>query len=105
IRRAVKKTRQFKTQQEGYQYLDSLYTLPLDGPEFAARAGMGSDSGYFSVVTTLSECPEGKAQVWQEEGWATIKGRKYGPVTRYKSVPQGLDLAPLLRGKAAAAKA
>jgi hypothetical protein len=103
-RRMARKERRFANRHEAKRlYYDGLFALAPDGPEFAARSALGASRGNFTVTTTLLECPGCKGQVWQDEA-AELDGNRWTKLDELKrstALPAGIDLAPMLRSKAA----
>jgi hypothetical protein len=107
LRRVAQKERRFADRRDASRYFNGLYALAPDSPEFAARSDLGSPRGKFKIRTTLLECPKCKGQIWKDEAWDPVPGQtntKAEELTRWKAIPAGIDMTPLLRNKAPAAK-
>jgi len=99
-RRAVRE-RHFDSADAAGEYYDNLFTIPVDSPEFAAKSNLGADTGNFRMTTTLFECPKCKEQMWRDEAavWNGQDWKHLNKLERSVLIPEGLDMAPLLRGE------
>jgi hypothetical protein len=100
----ARRKRFFHSEGHAAAYSVGLFSLPLDGPEFAARTELGDDKlrpalGQVCVKSTLLNCPSCKQQVWQDvsEQW---DGQNWRSLERFKRsflVPKGLDVTALFQ--------
>jgi hypothetical protein len=106
LRKLMKHTQGFSTQEELVTYYDSLFEHPVDTQGFADMMhwqprpiGSKVVKGVFVTETTLHGCPHCKQQVISQE--VKIMGDKdwqqLPQLTRAIRIPDGIDLRPVFR--------
>ena len=105
LRSLAKKEKSFADADLAGGYYDRLFTLPVDGPDFAEliRSVAKVDKpaqGALSVTTSLLGCPTCKAQMIEEkvQGFNGKEWKDISKLDRRVNIPQGIDLAPVFRG-------
>lgn len=94
----------FKSQDEFVTFYDTMFQIPIDGPEFAALMKRGDpikvEKGVLSSDIILRGCPHCKTQrIGQEikahngEGFKEVK-----ELERNVRIPDGVNLVPVFRG-------
>lgn len=105
LRPMAKKQKVFADADAAGGYYDRLFTLAVDGPEFAAliRSEAKVDKvaqGALQVETSLLGCPVCKAQMVEEkvQGYNGTEWKSLNNLERRVNIPSGIDLAPVFRG-------
>lgn len=104
MRPLVKKQKTFADGETASAYFDAVFTLPVDGPDFAtlirADATVAkSEQGALLIHTTLMGCPNCKTQMVEEKVQA-FNGKEWKEVNKLDrriKIPRGIDLAPVFR--------
>lgn len=105
LRPMAKKQKVFADADSAGGYYDRLFTLPVDGPDFAALIRSESKvakvaQGALQVDTALLGCPACKAQMVEEKvkGFNGKEWKDLAKLDRRVNIPTGVDLAPVFRG-------
>lgn len=105
LRPMAKKQKLFADADAAGCYYDRLFTLEVDGPEFAALIRSESKVvkvalGALKVDTSLHGCPVCKAQMVEEkvQGFNGKEWKDLNKLDRRVNIPLGIDLAPIFRG-------
>ena len=105
LRPMAKKQKSFADTEAAGGYYDRLFTVPVDGPVFAAlircEAKVSKPAkGAVQVNTSLLGCPACKAQIVEEKvtGYNGKDWVDLNKLDRRVSIPSGIDLAPVFRG-------
>lgn len=105
LRPLAKKQKCFANAESAGAYYDRLFTLPVDGPDFAEliRSAAKVDKpgqGALQVNTSLLGCPTCKAQMVEEKvkGFDGKEWKDISKLDRRVNIPHGVDIAPVFRG-------
>jgi hypothetical protein len=105
LRPLAKKQKTFADADAAGGYYDRLFTLPVDGPDFASLIKSEAKldklaQGALLVDTSLLSCPSCKAQVVEEKvkGYNGNDWKDLDKLDRRVNIPSGIDLAPVFRG-------
>ena len=105
LRPLAKKQKSFADAEAAGGYYNRLFTLPVDGPEFAELIRWKAEvdkpaQGALQVDTSLMGCPSCKAQMVEEkvQGYNGKEWKGLAKLTRRVNIPSGVDLAPVFRG-------
>jgi hypothetical protein len=105
LRPMAKKQKIFADADAAGGYYDRLFTLAVDGPDFAAliRSEAKVDKvaqGALQVNTSLLGCPVCKAQMVEEKvkAYNGTEWKDLNKLDRRVNIPSGIDLAPVFRG-------
>jgi hypothetical protein len=105
LRPMAKKEKVFADADAAGGYYDRLFTLAVDGPDFAAliRSEAKVDKvaqGALQVNTSLLGCPVCKAQMVEEKvrAYNGTDWKDLNKLDRRVNIPSGIDLAPVFRG-------
>lgn len=105
LRPMAKKQKVFADADAAGGYYDRLFTLAVDGPDFAAliRSEAKVDKvtqGALQVDTSLLGCPVCKDQMVEEKvkGYNGKEWKDLNNLDRRVNIPSGIDLAPVFRG-------
>jgi len=100
----ARKQKVFADPEAASAYYDRLFTLPVDGPEFAAlvRTDAKVDKaqpGAMRVHTSLHACPACKNQLVKEsvDGYNGSSWKDIADLSREVNLPPGVDLVPVFR--------
>lgn len=104
LRSLAWRSKMFSDPEATSAYYDRVFTLPVDGPEFAelvrAQATVKKPQhGAFIIATSLMGCPKCKAQI-VEEKVQIHNGKEWkdnAKLGRRTAIPAGMDLAPVFR--------
>ena len=104
LRPLAQRTKTFSDAETAAAYYDHVFSLPVDGPEFAelmrTEAQVKKPSpGALNIVTTLMSCPKCKAQTVDEKvkNFNGSEWKEYNPLSRRIAIPDGVDLATVFR--------
>lgn len=105
LRPLAKKRKTFATADAASAYFDTIFTLPVGGPDFAdlvkAQATVAKpEQGALLIDTTLMGCPKCKTQLVEDKIQA-YNGKEWKEVNKLNRriiMPSGIDLAPIFRG-------
>lgn len=103
LRPLSKKKKLFATPEDAAPYYDTLFSSPVDGPEFAKKIGSTATAkvqqGAFRIKTGLHGCPSCKVQLIEEKV-EIHNGRDWKGVDKLERrirIPAGIDLLPVFR--------
>jgi hypothetical protein len=104
LRPLAQRVKTFSSAEAAVPYYDHVFSLPVDGPEFAelvrAKAEVEKPlPGALHIVTTLMSCPKCKAQTVDEkvQNFNGSEWKEYNPLSRRIAIPGDVDLAPVFR--------
>lgn len=105
LRPLAKRQKVFASADAAGGYYDRLFTVPVDGPDFAALIKSEAkvekvEQGALQVDTSLLGCPTCKTQMVEEKvkGYNGKEWKDINKLDRRVNIPQGIDLAPVFRG-------
>lgn len=105
LRPLAKKQKVFADSDAASSYYDRLFTLPVDGPDFASmiRSDATVDkpqAGAIRVDTSLHGCPTCKNQMVEEtvQGYNGSDWKNLTDLDRKVNLAPGVDLTPVFRG-------
>ena len=104
LRPLAKKQKDYPNAESAGAYFDTLFTLPVDGPDFAALIKTEAkvpkpQQGALHFDTTLLGCPTCKAQMIEEKvkGYNGKEWKDINNLDRRVNIPSGIDLSPVFR--------
>ena len=104
LRSLAKRARMFSNDDATAAYYDRVFTLPVDGPEFADLVRTEAkvkdpQQGAHNVVFTLMGCPKCKVQMvdLKVQNYTGKKWQDNHQLARRKAIPEGVDLVPIFR--------
>jgi hypothetical protein len=100
LRTLAKRSQLFSKQEDFTRYYDTVFEVPVDGPDFVTlmtwQQGKGEKvvKGTVQCETTLRGCPHCKTQrIFQEiKVWDEKEFRDVPQLTRHLRIPDGIDL-------------